>query len=116
MAAQKPVQRSTAARKEAAKANIDINWEIAGETVTFDGPSQLPGTFMFDIAALEATSIGEESPFGTIYRLIESVIGTEQMPVVRDALATCGSADGGTTELADLLSTIVTAYGADEGE
>lgn len=103
------VNKSAAAKRAAAEAEaVPVKFKFLG--ATFTGPPTLPGTFAFDMAAAAA---GDE---GAIFTVVSDVLGDDQLVEVRELLAQQEVTDGGIDLLGNLFTTLIDAYGIDEGE
>lgn len=84
------------------------------KALTFKGlkfalPAELPDTFIFDVIEIEAA--GESA--GPIFRMLRSILGSEQFNVLRNAVENKAIA---ATEIDDFVSAVFEKYGLGLGE
>ncbi len=95
----------------------------AARSVTFHGlkvpvPTKIPGTLAFDLAALEETEGDDnKSGFAELVKMLETLLGHEQVEKVKAQVASRGiSLDDVTGELMGLIGKIIDAAGSSTGK
>lgn len=105
-------------RAQAAKAIAEMKskprtGEFRGVKLTL--PDQLPATFVFDIAEMQADETGTD--FAVVHRLMVSLLGDEQWRAMRRKIAEDGdSLDDITPLMEEMFGAVTDAYGVELGE
>lgn len=104
-------RKGAAARAEKAKGKKQVEFEFRGQKLS--GPADLPGTFDFDLGDLQIRAeAGEDTAWLIgVHRLVESVIGRDQMLKVRTTIKNPSD-----PWQRDLLEALLGAYGSNAGE
>lgn len=114
--AKRPARKPTRAQAEKAIAELKDKprtGDFRGVKLTL--PAQLPATFIFDVAEMQADEDGTD--FAVVHRLMVGMLGDKQWRAMRLKIAQDGdSLDDLTPLMEEMFEAVTAAYGVDVGE
>lgn len=114
----KPARKKQPTRAQAEKAIAEMRdkpptGDFRGITLTL--PAQLPATFIFDVAEMQADD--DETDFAVVHNMMVGLLGREQWSAVRRKIGADGDSMSDLNPLLEeIFQSVTGAYGVELGE